>query len=240
VTGAASTTCLIRISSVSTPSLADTSDSPFTSATRRITVAAPNGGENWVVGSTQMIQWTANVCEAVDIDLSRDGGAGWERLFTGTPNDGWENWTVTGPASTQCLIRVSVPNVIIESSGFLASDTSNAVFTISQPTVQITSTTVVPSTAGIGGSSQLQVNVTHSSSLAGQPITVAITRTATSSACVVTSPVGGELSVKIVCSACERMCGDQSGGWRAPSQPDPDRLQHGSTGFHLFPCLGLD
>jgi hypothetical protein len=178
VTGAASTTCLIRISSVSTPSLADTSDSPFTIATRRITVLEPDGGEDWAVDSSQPIRWTANVCEAVDIDLSRDGGASWERVLTGTPNDGVEPWTVTGPASSQCLIRVSVPNVIIESSGFLASDTSTAVFTISQPTLQITQTLFTSPTVLIpigsldaSSQSQLQVTVTHSAGLQNQALT---------------------------------------------------------------------
>ena len=59
----------------------------------------------------------------VQVELSRDGGLGWETIFASTPNDGSESWTVTGASSTECLLRVS-------SLDGLYSDVSNAPFTI--------------------------------------------------------------------------------------------------------------
>jgi len=71
------------------------------------------------------IKWTSsNVTGNVKIELSRNGGGTYETLFASTPNDGQENWVITGPPTTQGLIRISsVDNPSI-------SDTSNGVFTI--------------------------------------------------------------------------------------------------------------
>jgi hypothetical protein len=43
----------------------------------------------------------------VKIELSRNGGATFETLFASTPNDGSECWLVTGPTTTQALLRIS-------------------------------------------------------------------------------------------------------------------------------------
>jgi hypothetical protein len=100
-----------------------------------ITVSAPNGGETWGVGSSQTITWTStNVLGNVNIDLSTNGGTTFPiAVATNTVNDGSEVWTVTGPATTQARIRVtSVMDATIR-------DSSNANFTIIQPTVTVTS-----------------------------------------------------------------------------------------------------
>ena len=90
-----------------------------------ITLLFPNGGESWTVGESHAIQWSsANLSGNVKIELSRYGGSSWETLFAGTTNDGNQNWTVTGPASTTCRVRVtSVANGTV-------LDTSNANFAI--------------------------------------------------------------------------------------------------------------
>lgn len=74
-----------------------------------ITVIIPNGGETWNVNSTVTIYWTYyNVSGNVKIELSRDGGATWETIIASTPiDDGQEPWTVTGFASSNCLIRIT-------------------------------------------------------------------------------------------------------------------------------------
>jgi V8-like Glu-specific endopeptidase len=91
-----------------------------------ITVTSPNGGENWQIGTTHTITWTSsNVTGNVKIQIARDGEATFTDLFANTANDGSETWTVTGPATTQALIKItslSAPTV---------TDQSNAVFTIS-------------------------------------------------------------------------------------------------------------
>ena len=84
-------------------------------------VTSPNGGENWAVGSSQTISWTPGTGGNVTVELSRDNGANWETLFASTANDGSQSWTVSGPAASQALVRVS---------NDAGSDTSDTDFTI--------------------------------------------------------------------------------------------------------------
>jgi len=93
-----------------------------------LTVVSPNGGEVWLIGSTQTIKWEwkvkPTVMTSVKIDLSRDGGRSWETIIPGTIDDGSEPWIVTGPPTERALIRVtslSIPG---------ASDTSDRAFAI--------------------------------------------------------------------------------------------------------------
>jgi hypothetical protein len=90
-----------------------------------ITVIAPNGGETWRVNRTRTIRWSSSLVSGnVKIELSRNGGTDWVVLFASTPNDGSQNWRVTGPTTTQPKIRVtSVNNPAV-------SDTSDGVFKI--------------------------------------------------------------------------------------------------------------
>ncbi|MDW8241385.1 MAG: M36 family metallopeptidase, partial [Acidobacteriota bacterium] len=109
VPGPATTNAFIRVSDAANPATQDTSNAAFTiSATpppASITVTAPNGGETWQIGTTQTISWTTTGSIAnVKIELSRDGGSTYSTLFTSTPNDGSESWTVTGPATTQARV----------------------------------------------------------------------------------------------------------------------------------------
>src|SRR2546426_10105528 len=78
-----------------------------TGASPTITVSSPKGGETWTVNANKTIQWSyTGVISAVRIDLSRDGGATWQTLFSSTPNDKSQPWTVTGPSTTQARVRV--------------------------------------------------------------------------------------------------------------------------------------
>ena len=92
-------------------------------ASPEVGVITPNGGEFLAAGATANLGWSATVLTDVKVELSRDGGTGWETLYASTPNDGAESWTVTGPSSTNCLLRVS-------SLDDLYSDVSAASFTI--------------------------------------------------------------------------------------------------------------
>jgi len=132
VTGPATSQARIRISSLSNPGVVDASNANFTVVQPVINVFAPSGGESWLVGSTQMIQWNSSFLTGnVRIELSRNGGEVFsEVLFPSTPNDGSEMWTVSGPATYQGLIRISsvtVPDVV---------DTANGYFTIVDPAVR--------------------------------------------------------------------------------------------------------
>lgn len=134
VTGPETNQALLRITSVDHPTVDDVSDSVFSISQpppASITVTVPNGGEDWQIGSNQTIQWTSTgktgLIQNVKIELSRDGGSTFEVLFSSTANDGSETWTVTGPATTQALIRIT------DTSDASVNDTSDASFTISEP-----------------------------------------------------------------------------------------------------------
>jgi hypothetical protein len=92
-------------------------------------VVAPNGGEAATVGSTLDLRWTASASvTTVRVELSRTGANGpWETLFSATPNDGHEAWTVTGPPSATCWLRVC------DSIDGAPSDLSDAAFALVSP-----------------------------------------------------------------------------------------------------------
>lgn len=87
--------------------------------TGAITVTTPNGGEQWTIGATQTIQWTASNVSSVDIDYAADGTT-YSRIATGRTGTSYA-WTVPSPATTRGKIRIS--------SG-TTSDTSDAAFTV--------------------------------------------------------------------------------------------------------------
>ncbi|NOY58114.1 MAG: hypothetical protein GXO75_04140 [Calditrichaeota bacterium] len=73
-----STTCLVRVTD-SDGSPADESDAVFTISTgESLTVTAPNGSEDWEVGTVQNITWTSsNTSGTVHIEYSTDSGTNW-------------------------------------------------------------------------------------------------------------------------------------------------------------------
>jgi hypothetical protein len=129
VTGLASSNCLVKISSVDDPSISDLSDAAFTISNppgASITVLVPNGGESWRIGTVQTIRWTSNgVTGNVNIELSRDGGFRYTTLIArNVANTGSYQWTVTGPASSQCKVRViSLTPVVLDESDTVFSIT---------------------------------------------------------------------------------------------------------------------
>lgn len=109
-----------------------------------ITVTVPNGGEAWLAGSQQPIQWTsANLDENVRIEINRayPGGA-WSTIAASTPNSGSYLWTVSGDATTSARVR------IMGTVAAMVADTSDANFSITVPTLTVT--------APNGGESYLQ------------------------------------------------------------------------------------
>jgi hypothetical protein len=109
----------MRVRSLATPVLADTSDATFTitSLTPRLQVDSPNGGEGWREGDVRVIRWTsALVTSDVGIALSRDSGATWETLTPNTANDGYYLlYWVTRPETEQARIRIwSVDDPTVE------------------------------------------------------------------------------------------------------------------------------
>jgi len=95
-----------------------------------IAVTSANGGENWFIGSSQSITWTAsdNVgVTSVDIYLSRSGvGGPFETIALGQPNSGSYPWTVTGPATSNAYIKI----VAHDAANNTGTDLSDASFFI--------------------------------------------------------------------------------------------------------------
>lgn len=104
-----------------------------TSPTPSITVNSPNGGEQWVIGSSQSITWTAANVTSVDIDYASDGVT-YNRIATGRTGSSFA-WTVPAPATTSAKIRISSGST---------SDSSNAAFSVT--------------TGGGGGSGKVTIN----------------------------------------------------------------------------------
>lgn len=98
---------------------------------REIMVTSPTSTDNWEIGSSQVIQWTASKeITNITIELLRDNGAIIDTLAASLPNDNPQNGQftlepVTGPASNSCQIRIRAvdPNFILNVS---------EVFTISE------------------------------------------------------------------------------------------------------------
>ena len=84
-----SSSCLVRVSDTD-GSPTDLSNAVFTiSPVPVLTVASPNGGESFQVGSSQAITWTSiGTVGNVRIELSVNNGAAWADITASTVNDG--------------------------------------------------------------------------------------------------------------------------------------------------------
>ncbi|MDD5088753.1 MAG: hypothetical protein PHI18_08145, partial [bacterium] len=133
VTGPTTSTARVRISSLSQPALTDVSNNDFSVTSPQLTLASPNGGETWIAGTSQTVSWTltgATGNVVVQINRSYPSGS-WETVTTTSASS--YAWTVTTPTSDAARMRVylqSVPSI---------GDTSNANWTLVQPTVTLVS-----------------------------------------------------------------------------------------------------
>jgi immune inhibitor A len=98
-----------------------------------VVLGGPNGGEIFQVASLDTIQWIAFddiQVDSVSILLSTDGGATFPTVLAhGEANDSSYVWTVAGPMSEHCRIRV----LAYDASGYTGYDTSDSDFTIYDP-----------------------------------------------------------------------------------------------------------
>ncbi|MBD3376267.1 T9SS type A sorting domain-containing protein [candidate division KSB1 bacterium] len=121
-----SDSCWIRISDSANPDVQDVSDNRFAIVQSSITLLIPNGEQVWTIEDLALITWESqNNSLPVNIDLSRDGGATWESLFESMPDSGQVYWTVSGPTSESCLVRV-------QTNDGQVMDMSDAFFSIAQ------------------------------------------------------------------------------------------------------------
>ncbi|MFZ5434216.1 MAG: Omp28-related outer membrane protein [Calditrichota bacterium] len=107
---------------------AEVTDNPGTLA-----LTVPNGGETWLEGSNQQIQWTStDLPENVRIEINRTYPTGaWSTIAASATNSGSYVWTVTGGTATAARIRIAgtVTSIV--------GDTSNANFSILVPSLAV-------------------------------------------------------------------------------------------------------
>ena len=126
-----------------------------------VAVTSPNGGETWVAGSVHAITWTASDAEGVaangvTLEYSANNGGSWLPVASGLANSGSFSWTIPNTPTASALVRATVADV----NANVATDASNAQFTI-----QGTSTTTLASTPNpsvVGQSVTLTATVTPS------------------------------------------------------------------------------
>ena len=79
-----------------------------------INISSPGTGETWFVGDKESILWNTMIdgqlsCgleNIASLEISRDGGVTWSQIGTEQVLAGFYLWTVEGPASSACQIRV--------------------------------------------------------------------------------------------------------------------------------------
>ncbi len=106
-----------------------------------VTLTSPNGGESYVIGSSQNITWSAIDAATLTIDLaySTDGGATYPNVIaTGIANSGSFAWTVPNTPTTLARVQVTAHDACAT-----VSDASDANFTIRDP--------IITASAGSGG-----------------------------------------------------------------------------------------
>jgi len=91
-----------------------------------VTVVAPNGGENWQVGSLHDITWTSSGITNVKIEYTTNNGTTWTTIIASTAASVASYiWTIPNVPTTLAKIRIS------DASSTTNNDVSDAVFTIS-------------------------------------------------------------------------------------------------------------
>lgn len=96
----------------------------------RVTLGSPNGGENWPVGSLQLITWNATddvAVTSVSLSYSIDGGQTWKPITTGLGASGGYVWPVPNDPSTIARVKA----VAVDSAGMSGEDGSDESFSIS-------------------------------------------------------------------------------------------------------------
>jgi hypothetical protein len=129
-----STSCKIRIVDSNTPSTFDLSDNTF-SITAPLLLVSPNGSESWQAGTYKSINWVANgTSNYYNIAYSTNAGSSWTNIVSNQYiSNQTYNWSVPNIPSAQCLVRIQD-----YSNTSCMVDISNALFTITPPTPNIT------------------------------------------------------------------------------------------------------
>ena len=93
-----------------------------------VTLTRPDGGESFLEGTNEAINWNANdnvAVTSVTLEVSTDNGLNWGPVASGLANSGTYLWAVPSTLSTQALVRVTAFDTQNQTV-----DQSNATFTI--------------------------------------------------------------------------------------------------------------
>lgn len=124
------------------------SGTPLDTTPPLVVLNVPDGGEEWMVGSTHAITWTATDAVgviAVDLAYSTDGGATYPGpIAIGLANSGSFAWIVSGPTSNAARVRVTAR----DAAGNAAQDGSNADFRVGLDDHSLTLAVVGAGTVG--------------------------------------------------------------------------------------------
>jgi len=100
-----------------------------------IHVIQPDGGEDFPINTIADIKWNGyQIGNSVKVEVSRDNGITWQIITAGAGSSGSAGnyqWNVTGPVSTNCLVRVT------DNINTFYTDKSDAVFRISTPAIPV-------------------------------------------------------------------------------------------------------
>ncbi|WP_407931469.1 FG-GAP-like repeat-containing protein, partial [Ignavibacterium album] len=114
-----------------------------TKAASYLTILSPNGGEEWLQGSTQNILWESNIEDSLLIQYSTNNGANWIDIARVTSLSSPYHWEIPNNPSETCLIKITS----LESLSI--GDLSNSIFTIQS---QFTELNILP-VDGLNGTS---------------------------------------------------------------------------------------
>lgn len=94
-----------------------------------VDLTAPDGGEQWYIGDTRDILWTASDSHfeetPVTLDFSSSGGSGYTNITTAA-NTGSHSWTVPTVVTENALVRI----VVTDRFGNMTEDVSSSSFSI--------------------------------------------------------------------------------------------------------------
>jgi hypothetical protein len=83
--------------------------------TAAVALLTPQGGETWWPGSAQQVRWSRGAgVSAVDVDLSRDGGASWSPLVRGSLAD---HYDLLASGAPDPRLRVRVRDALVPARG---------------------------------------------------------------------------------------------------------------------------
>ncbi|NJD53817.1 MAG: hypothetical protein FIB07_13230 [Candidatus Methanoperedens sp.] len=124
----------VKITSAINASNNDTSDDNFMIPAPSFKVVSPNGGENWIRGSTQIIKWNSTESPGtyVKIELLK-GGVLNRVIIASTINDGSHPWIIPATQTPGDDYKVRITSTANVSN----TDTSDANFTIPVPSITV-------------------------------------------------------------------------------------------------------